>query len=164
MRSEPALLESWLRSLATLDPVETELRRVGFQVILAGRSVSAPELAAGLGLPVEEVCEHLARMAATGLVELDERGAVIGCWGLSTRPTIHRLQIHDRQFYTWCAIDAVGIPAVLKADARIDSRCAGCGRTLQIDLVRGMPMAGTGNAVRVWVADRVPGRAMAGDT
>ncbi len=157
------LPESWLRSLATQDPVETRLRRAGFRAILAGRAVGAPELAAELGLPVDEVREHLARMAATGLVELDERGTVIGCWGLSTRPTSHRLRIHGRQLYTWCAVDAVGIPAILEADARIDSRCAGCGRPLRIDLARGAPAAGIGDTVWIWVADRVPGRAMAGD-
>ncbi len=161
---ELELPESWRRRLAARDPVETRLRRAGFQAVLAGRAVAAPELAAELGLQVGEAREHLAGMAARGLVELDDRGTVVGCWGLSTRPTIHRLQMRGRHFYTWCAVDAIGIPAALDADARIDSRCAGCGRPLRIDVARGVPTVGAADTIRVWVADVVPGRAMAGDT
>lgn len=158
------LPESWRRRLANRDPIETRLRRAGFQAVLTGRTMAAPELAAELGLPMAEVRERLTEMAAKGLVELDDRGIVIGCWGLSTRPTIHRLQLDGRAFYTWCAVDAIGIPAALDADARIDSQCAGCSRPLRIDLAGGVPTAGTRGAIRVWVADVVPGRAMAGDT
>lgn len=158
------LPESWLRRLESQDPVEARLLGAGFRALLAGRSVAAPELAAGSGLPAAEVRERLAGLAAQGLVELDDRGTIVGCKGLSLRPTSHRLQLGGRDFYTWCAVDAIGIPAALEADARIESRCAGCGRPLGIDVAGGVPVAAAGEAVRVWVADIVPGRAMAGDT
>ena len=164
MAPEGELPGSWLRRLATEDPVEARLRRVVFEALLAGRPVTASELASESGRPVAEVRNRLAELAARGLVELDDQGRLVGCMGLSLRPTGHRLQLGGRELYTWCAVDAVGIPAALEADAWIDSRCAECGRPLGIDVVHGVPSAVSGQAVRLWVADIVPGRAMAGDT
>ncbi len=45
----------------------------------------------------------------------------------------------------------------------MESPCAGCGRPVRIDLVRGVPTMGPDEVI-IWVADVVPGRAMAGDT
>lgn len=162
MAPEVELPESWRQRLATQDPVEVRLRLAGFRAVLAGRAVAAPDLAAELGLVLAEVHDRLADLAARGLVELDDQGRLVGCMGLSTRPTSHRLRIGKREVYAWCAVDAVAIPAALEVDARIDTRCAGCGQPLRIDVVRGIPAAG--EAVQVWVADVAPGRAMAGDT
>jgi hypothetical protein len=161
---EQALPESWLRWQAAQDPRETRLRLAGFRAILAGRAVTARELAAEAGHAPGEVAARLRQMAARGLVELDDRGGLVGAWGLTTRPTGHGLRVDGRDLYVWCAVDAIGIPAALGADARVESRCAGCGRPVVIELVGGTPAAGAGERVRVWVADVVPGRAMAGDT
>ncbi len=161
---ETRLPESWLAWLSRQAPLETRLRQAGFQAILRGRPATPTDLAAELELSDAEVHTRLMDMAVRGLVEVDDRGVLVGCWGLSTRPTAHRLELNGRSLYTWCAVDAIGIPAALEADARVESRCAACGGPIEIELLGGAPCAGAGEATRVWVADIVPGRAMAGDT
>lgn len=161
---DSALPESWLQWQAAQDPLETRLRLAGFQAVFAGRSVTARDLAAEVGRPLEEVGDRLRQMAARGLVELDNRGRVVGSWGLTTRPTGHRLQVNGRDLYVWCAVDAIGIPAALGADARVESHCAGCGEPIEIALARGALVGRAGEGIQIWVADVVPGRAMAGDT
>lgn len=155
---------SWLAWLAERPPHELALRRAGFQAVLAGRRAGAGALAADLGRPVEDVRADLDRLARQGLLELDEQGRLVACWGLSLRPTAHVLRLSGSRRFTWCAVDAIGIPAALLADAEVESRCAGCGRPVRIELRAGVPVQATPDAIRIWVADVVPGRAMAGDT
>jgi hypothetical protein len=84
-----------------------------------------------------------------GLVELDADGLITGIHGLSTTPTAHRI-IHDgRTIHTWCAFDAVGIPAALGLDALAETSCPTCGQHLDITFAHGRPTARTD--VRLWL-------------
>ncbi|PKM77390.1 MAG: hypothetical protein CVU90_07130 [Firmicutes bacterium HGW-Firmicutes-15] len=38
-------------------------------------------------------------------------------------PTEHELCINEHDLFTWCAIDAIGIPSALRVDAKIGSKC-----------------------------------------
>ena len=60
----------------------------------------------------------------------------------STVETPHRVEAGGRSWYANCAWDALGIPAALHADGRIDSACPDCGERLELEvrdgeLVRG---------------------------
>lgn len=77
-------------------------------------------------------------MARQGRLTLDERGeAIVAAGGLSLIPSRHRLLLDGRQLYTWCALDAVGIPAGLGVDARVESRCAACGSPVWLEIEAG---------------------------
>src|SRR5262245_36759190 len=53
-------------------------------------------------------------------VEWDAAGNVVGA-GLSLTPTPHSYIINDRQFYVWCAGDAITFPILHKTSAVIES-------------------------------------------
>ena len=83
-------------------------------LLLEGQPVSQERIAAQF---------HLDRTDIATLIqgaELDADGNVVG-WGLSLVPTPHSYQINGRQFYVWCAGDAVTFPLLHKASAVIAS-------------------------------------------
>lgn len=96
--------------------LEDEIRGAAFRRLLAhGSSVRAEELADDLGRSVGDVAERLREFAGQGRIRLDQLGRVIGSAGLSVEPDRHRIELHGRMFWTWCAYDAVGIFGALRA-------------------------------------------------
>src|SRR5205823_2343561 len=86
------------------------LRRASFRAVLGGAARALDDLAREAGASAEEAAE----LARRDLVLLDGAGRVVGAAGLSLEPIRqHRLRMRGRAFWTWCAIDAVGIPAAL---------------------------------------------------
>ena len=84
------------------------------KLLLKGSPVSPEQIAAALQVSQEEV-STLLRGA-----EFDQEGNVVGL-GLSLVPTPHSYTINGRQFYTWCAADAIMFPIFLKTSAVIES-------------------------------------------
>jgi alkylmercury lyase len=74
-------------------------------------------------LPPAELEQILRRL---GDLERDEHGRIVG-FGLSLRPTAHRLLIAGRELYAWCAMDALVFPTLLEVDLRVHSTCAATG-------------------------------------
>lgn len=84
------------------------------KLLLEGRPVSPEQMVAHLHISPDEVSTLLRG------TELDQDGNVVG-WGLSLVSTPHAYRIGDRQFYVWCANDAITFPIFLKANAVIES-------------------------------------------
>lgn len=75
---------------------------------------------------------------------------MLGSAGLTLAEGPHGLEIDGHAFRTWCAFDALGIPAALAVDARIETGCAVCGRPISVELRAGRP---SGEAVaRLWLS------------
>src|SRR5581483_3377736 len=90
---------------------------------------------------------------------------VVGAAGLSLVPARqHRLTLGGRAFWTWCAVDAVGIPAALGADAVVETTCHGCGVAVRVVLRAGAAAEASHPDARLWNAEHQPGRSMAGGT
>jgi hypothetical protein len=85
---------------------------------------------------LEEAIEHL---RACGRVEPSDDGHLLAVHGLSQRATGHRIEHAGGGVNTWCALDAIGIPAALAIDARAVTRCPTCGDDLAVTLSRGEP-------------------------
>ncbi len=146
-------LEEIERFLASFSPEENALSRHAFRALLDGQSATVAELPAALGLPpavVEAAVENLTNRG-TMVVESDT-GRIVGVRGLSLVEANHRFTLEGRQFYAWCAVDAVGIPAALGADARVDSRCHHCRAPLALELKGGMVEAPDGMVI--WAVER----------
>lgn len=73
------------------------------KLLLEGKPVSPDRIAADLLLRQKEVADLVEG------AELDKGGNVVG-FGLSIVPTPHSYQIDGRQFYVWCAFDAIMFP------------------------------------------------------
>ena len=125
---------------AALDPdVAQAVRRLaigGFHVLWAGRDVAPSDLVDGDVTVVTAAVDHL---RAGGRIELSDDGHVIAVHGLARRPTRHRIEHHGGVVHTWCALDAIGIPAALAINARAVTRCPTCGAELTVTLTRGEP-------------------------
>jgi alkylmercury lyase len=84
------------------------------KLLLEGKPVPPDRIAAYVQLTQNEVAELI------GDAELDENGNVVG-FGLSIVPTPHSYQIDGRQFYVWCAGDAITFPLLHKNTAVVES-------------------------------------------
>jgi hypothetical protein len=120
---------------------EIAVRRAGFVALLEGRLLSVPELAAGSGAPAEAVAATIAALVAAGRATVAPDGRVDGIAGLTRRPTRHAIaRPPARRLQTWCAFDAVAIPAALGWTATALTTCGACGADLAVAVEDGKPV------------------------
>lgn len=125
------------------------------------RSGAAPDvarLADGTGLDEPAVTEVLRALRRRDLVVLDERGtAVMAAYPFSARETGHRVRLDGlAAVHALCAIDALGMGAMLGCDTAIESSCPECGVPVRIttrDKGRALASATPATAV-VWAGIR----------
>jgi hypothetical protein len=115
------------------------VRRAGFTRLRSGTAVSQSTIAADTGLSSTAVAHALAELVATGSVNLDAWQRVVAVSGLSVVPAAHELFLDGATFGTWCAFDAVGIPAALGLDTVARSRCGHCTEPIEVILTLGTP-------------------------
>ncbi len=75
-----------------------------------------------------------------GRLEVDDAGRLVGVHGLTMRSTEHRIDHADGSVHTWCALDAIGIPAALGIDATAVTSCPACRAVLQVVVRGGVPI------------------------
>jgi hypothetical protein len=64
--------------------------------------------------------------------------AITHAYPFSNEPTAHRVWLaNGPEVYAMCAIDALGIPFMLRRDAEIRSLCVHCGKEVQIQIQAG---------------------------
>jgi hypothetical protein len=119
---EPSeVLSAWRRKAVPLDPVEREVHQKILRTFAAtGRPPCPTDLdsvAEGAG-----VSAVLSALHAADAIRLDANGGIAVAYPFSTHPTRHRVRIADRvDVYAMCAIDALGISAMLGQKAQIES-------------------------------------------
>lgn len=104
------------------------------RLLAEGHPVPIDKLAGSSGLSWQAALQTAAAMERFGLLLMDDRGRVTGAIGLSLQPTAHRLRVGDQQLYTWCALDALFLPAVLGRTAVVESICPGSGRPVRLEV------------------------------
>jgi hypothetical protein len=124
---------------AQLDsPIAAAVRCIalaGVQALWSGRPVTLTHLL-GDDAAVRQAADYL---RARGRIDLSEDGHLLAVHGLARRPTHHRIEHAGGVVNTWCALDAIGIPAALAIDARAVTLCPTCGAGLALTLARGEP-------------------------
>jgi alkylmercury lyase len=96
-----------------------------------GRALSVPAVAGVIGGSEVDATAMMNTLERMGLLELDESGDVVGMV-ISLRPTPHRLIVDGTTLYTWCAIDALFVPAILSKIMHVESVCPESGRTIRL--------------------------------
>jgi hypothetical protein len=125
--------------------VAETVRRIaiaGFHALWDGSTPTLCELNGGDGgAALDEAVAHL---QARGRIEVAPDGRLLAVHGLSRRPTRHRIEHRGGSVNTWCALDAIGIPAALGIDARAVTTCPSCNRELIVTLASGsaVPLVG----------------------
>ena len=115
-----------------LTPFDERLRSTGSQeqalygaLLKALSSGASPELATAYstaGLTETQGRAALHRLAAVDLVALDEPGGLVGVFPLSLVPSKHVVLLADgRELQAMCAVDALGVPAMLGLPAVVAS-------------------------------------------
>lgn len=101
--------------LAATGPDDRALYGVLLQALASGGVVpSLASAAEQAGLTVEQANGALLRLAGADLVAVDGEQQVIGVFPLSAAPTGHTVRVADgRHLDAMCAVDALGIPAML---------------------------------------------------
>ncbi len=117
---------------------ESELRLYIYRYFLRhGRAPSVAEMAKGLSRRVREVKATLLRLCETHAFVLQENGELWRAAPFSAVPTTFPVKIGRRFWYGNCIWDALGIPAMLKEDARIDASCGCCNYEMMLDVKDG---------------------------
>lgn len=129
-------------------PLGERVRWAAFDRLVSGHPVPADVLAGALGVEVRVAQGAIEDQARRGLVDVDDDGRVLGAHGLTLVPTDFQLVLDGVVLHTWCALDAIGIPAGLGSGARATIR-SGDGEWVTIEVRAGEPTR-TGDAV-VWL-------------
>lgn len=150
--------------LSRLTPEEKAIRHAAFYKILNGNSASVDELAIQLSLSTDKARRYIKDMVDKGILVVDEKWTVVGSHGLSLIPTDHRLSINGKNLFTWCAEDAIGIPAALGVDAVVISKCYQCNDPIRIEMASGEVLHSSQQDVCIWVVEADLGRSIVGCT
>jgi hypothetical protein len=118
---------------ARLTKQEDRVRCEVLRRFALGETPRVTTLAADCGIPRDLIRQILRRLTATDLLLVDATGeTVLAAYPFSSIPTPHRVHLSGREVFALCAVDALGITAMLKERTRISSRCAHCGSPVEI--------------------------------
>jgi hypothetical protein len=128
---------------------DREVRLAVYRKVVAdGVPPTAPEIGAGLGVETSDVEASFRRLADGHVLVLAPGTPYIWMASpFSAIPTPFEVEVGDHRYFANCIWDALGIPACLHADARIDTYCADCSEALSLEVRDGELANGTGNVV-----------------
>jgi hypothetical protein len=122
--------------LAATGPNAQALYRALLPALAAtGAPPPLADAAAKARLTPDLVRAALSELATADLVTLDEDGIVAGVFPLSARPTRHRVQLQNGPvLHAMCAVDALGVPAMLGEAAVVSSTDPVTGEPVQVTI------------------------------
>ncbi|MBW3566293.1 MAG: GntR family transcriptional regulator [Acidobacteria bacterium] len=132
--------------LSTPEDQDVKVRTSVYEAtISAGLPPTVNELAERLGVSRADMRESLERLAAArALVLQRESREVLMANPFSAVPTPFAVHAQGRIYYGNCIWDALGIPAMLQADARIASSCGCCSEAMSLSIRDGQLGPATG--------------------
>ena len=124
----------WEERWAGLDDAEDRTRRAILEAYpRTGHAPSIDELALSTGLAPDQVRGLVAKLAARDMVVLDENGTtLIGAYPFTDRDTEHRVRLGETVLNAMCAVDALGMGAMLGIDVVVESACRSCGTPIRV--------------------------------
>lgn len=130
--------------MGAVDAVDLDIRRhVYFSVVADGRPPTVSETARALAREDDDVADAYRRLHDSHALVLHPD--TLDVWmahPFCFAPTPHRVRAGGREWTATCAWDALGIPAALHGDGRIESACACCDDPLALEVRDGELAAG----------------------
>jgi hypothetical protein len=125
-----------------------------------GRAPTVAEMAAALSSSVRRTRAALERLAQTHAFVLQPTGELWRAAPFSAVPTAFPVRAGKRAWYGNCIWDALGIPAMLHQNARIDASCGCCNYEMILRVAEGRLLAPKGIIhigvpARLWYEDIV---------
>lgn len=106
-------------------------------VIRQGKAPTAAQMTAGLRSRRGKVRAGLQRLTQSHAFVLQENGELWRVAPFSAVPTAFPVRVGRRSWYGNCIWDALGIPAMLHQDARIDASCGCCNYEMVLEVNKG---------------------------
>jgi hypothetical protein len=123
---------------ATSGSFDSGLREYIYQHFLRKcRAPTVAEMAKGLGSSRRQVKTALQRLSQSHAFVLQENGELWRAAPFSAVPTAFPVQVGERSWYGNCIWDALGIPAMLHKDARIQASCGCCNYEMGLQVRNG---------------------------
>lgn len=120
------------------------------RLLSEGRPVSPERIATALGISRDDVNTILSQLGSA--VEVNEEGEVVAVMGLSLNPTVHRLQVGEKELFSWCASDAISLAAIIQKPVRVESPDPVSGATIRLEVnPEGVEEIEPSSAVVSWV-------------
>jgi hypothetical protein len=127
------------------DLFDAHLRRYIYKVLIRdGRAPSVAEMSSDLRAPLRKIGSGLKRLAETHAFVLQENGELWRAAPFSAVPTAFPVHVGKASWYGNCIWDALGIPAMLHKDARIDASCGCCNYEMPLRVTNGKLLAPKG--------------------
>jgi len=102
----------------------------------------------------------LRRLAEDDFVAVDHAGRLVAAYPFSPTPTDHVVQLDGVRVYAMCAIDALGIPAMLGRDATITSADPRTRQSVTVAVTGGVAVFDPAETVVVYAATGSGGRSV----
>ncbi len=123
------VLSSFPEEFLQLGREEQKLSLHLYRLLAEGNPVPRESIPRAANLS-EEVVNRI--LSESPVVYYDDRGRIIGYWGLALEETNHRFEVNGRTLYTWCAWDSLFIPELLNQTARVESECPATGEKIRL--------------------------------
>lgn len=124
-----ALVERLVGALPALNEADASLALALYRELAQGAPVARRRLAQRVGLAVDDVDSTLERWPG---VFSDERGDIVGFWGLALPPMRDELYVDGRRLHAWCAWDTLFLPQLLARPASVRSTCPVTGEPIAL--------------------------------
>lgn len=85
---------------------------------------------------------------------LDEKGEIAAAYPYSSKPTIHRVNLGGKNVFANCAVDALGIPFMIRKDAVVTSECFRCKRPIKVVILGTKLSSSEPSDIQVWLSDQ----------
>lgn len=147
----------WKHYRIDLDRVRTAILK-GF--VETSRAPSLSSLSNATGMKPEKLLPILIELQERDLIVLSESGeAVTGAYPFTVNNTEHRVYLETVILNAMCAIDALGVGAMVGRDIMIESSCRVCAAPIQVETAdRGTTLnVHTPKGTVVWVGDQYAG-------
>jgi hypothetical protein len=125
-----------------------------------GRPPQPADIAQVAGRVGLDPYDALRDLAADDLVATDGTGALVAAYPFSPVPTTHAVTVGDVRTFAMCAIDALGIPYMLDADATVSSVDPQTGQPVVVTVAAGAPAFAPPEAVVVYATTGDRGRSV----
>jgi DNA-binding transcriptional MerR regulator len=124
-----------LPDFAPSQPLQAMHQAILRHFIEAGQAPTVAALTIILARSPVEIEPMLAELATKCLYRDPATGEILAAYPFSARPTRHRLHLlNGQEVYAMCAIDALGVSAMLDQPVIIYSSCAHCGRPVSLEV------------------------------
>jgi len=133
------------RPQLALDKLDARLRLLVYRYIIRhGKSPRIAEMAKALGCSSKRVRSSLERLSESPAFMLQENRELWRAAPFSSIPTAFPVKVGTSSWFGNCIWDALGIPAMLGADARIEASCGCCNSEMPVEVKGGKLLSGKG--------------------